>query len=226
MDLALEHENHELREEVTTLRAGMDRLNAMVEGLMAAQNRSPTPPSPHSTQAQVQTTVISEDVTIPTSVPPVSVSQCQMPDGFPWGMPSNFMPEGCQPAVQHVMTVPPPVVHTVPFGNEQIYHAEPSECLGVEGRMEDFQNQFQEMKREIKALRGKDLFGKNASDLCLVPNIKLPPKFKVPDFEKYKGDSCPRSHLTMYARKMSTQTDNHQVLIHYFQDSLTGAALK
>jgi hypothetical protein len=30
----------------------------------------------------------------------------------------------------------------------------------------------------------------------------------------------------MYARKMSTQTDNHQLLIHYFQDSLTGAALK
>lgn len=30
----------------------------------------------------------------------------------------------------------------------------------------------------------------------------------------------------MYARKMSTQTDNHQLLIHYFQDNLTGAALK
>ncbi|MCI89496.1 hypothetical protein A2U01_0110785, partial [Trifolium medium] len=37
MDLTLEHENRELREEVATLRAGMDRLNAMVEGLMAAQ---------------------------------------------------------------------------------------------------------------------------------------------------------------------------------------------
>src|ERR1051325_2246372 len=30
----------------------------------------------------------------------------------------------------------------------------------------------------------------------------------------------------MYARKMSTYNDNHQLLIHYFQDSLTGAALK
>ena len=30
----------------------------------------------------------------------------------------------------------------------------------------------------------------------------------------------------MYARKMSTQTDNPQLLIHYFQDSLTGAALQ
>src|SRR4051812_32372227 len=30
----------------------------------------------------------------------------------------------------------------------------------------------------------------------------------------------------MYARKMSTYADNHMLLIHYFQDSLTGAALK
>lgn len=30
----------------------------------------------------------------------------------------------------------------------------------------------------------------------------------------------------MYARNMSTQTDNHQLLIDYFQDSLSGAALK
>ncbi|MCI48867.1 hypothetical protein A2U01_0070110, partial [Trifolium medium] len=36
-----------------------------------------------------------------------------MPDGFPWGMPFNFMSKGCQPAVQHVVTVPPPVM-TVP----------------------------------------------------------------------------------------------------------------
>ena len=30
----------------------------------------------------------------------------------------------------------------------------------------------------------------------------------------------------MYIRKMSTYNNNHQLLIHYFQDSLTGAALK
>lgn len=68
------------------------------------------------------------------------------------------------------------------------------------------------------------MFGKNA--LCLVPNVKIPHKFKVPNFEKYKGNSCPLSDLVMYARKMSTQTLNHKRLIHYFQDSLTSAALK
>lgn len=124
------------------------------------------------------------------------------------------------------MSMPPPVIHTTPYHEEPIFHATPSESMGVYNKMDDFQDQFAEMQIEIKALRGKDLFGKNTHDLFLVPNVKIPAKFKVPDFEKYKGDSCPRSHLTMYARKMSTQIDNHQLLIHYFQDSLTGAALK
>jgi hypothetical protein len=48
--------------------------------------------------------------------------------------------------------------------------------------MDDFQAQFDKMQLEIKALRGKDLFGKDAHDLCLVPNVKIPPKFKVPEF--------------------------------------------
>lgn len=60
----------------------------------------------------------------------------------------------------------------------------------------------------------------------LVSNVKIPHKFKLLDFEKYKGNSCPLSHLVMYARKMSTQTNNHQLLIHYFQDNLIGAAFK
>jgi hypothetical protein len=63
-------------------------------------------------------------------------------------------------------------------------------------------------------------------DLCLVPNDRISTKFRVPEFEKYRGNSRPRSHLVMYDRKMSTQTDNHQLLINYFQDSLTGDALK
>ncbi|XP_050909333.1 uncharacterized protein LOC127123119 [Lathyrus oleraceus] len=56
--------------------------------------------------------------------------------------------------------------------------------------------------------------------------MKIPQKSKLPDFEKYKGNSCPLSHLVMYARKILTQIDNHQLLIHYFQDNFTGDTLK
>ena len=50
--------------------------------------------------------------------------------------------------------------------------------------------------------------------------------FKVAEYEKYKGNTFPRAHLVMYVRRMSTHTDDQHLLIHFFQDSLTGAALK
>ena len=30
------------------------------------------------------------------------------------------------------------------------------------------------------------------TELCLVPDVVIPPKFKVPDFDKYKGTTCPK----------------------------------
>ena len=54
----------------------------------------------------------------------------------------------------------------------------------------------------------------------------IPQKFKVPDFDKYKGISCPRTHLRAYCRKMAGHISNDQLLIHYFQDSLSGASLE
>jgi len=61
---------------------------------------------------------------------------------------------------------------------------------------------------------------RDAASLCLVPGVVIPPKFKVLDFEKYKGTTCPKSHLTMYCRKMTAHAHNEKLLIHCFQDSL------
>jgi len=52
----------------------------------------------------------------------------------------------------------------------------------------------------------------------------IPPKFKVPEFDKYKGITCPKNNLTMYCRKMASFVHDDKLLIHFFQDSLTGAA--
>ncbi|XP_058783715.1 uncharacterized protein LOC131658438 [Vicia villosa] len=227
----LEQENHEFRDEVTTLRVGVERLTALVESLVAARNQPSPPPSPHATQTQieVQTTMICEVSTATVFVAPtIGLSHYQMPNGYPGGMSYNFVPEGYHPVtgasqVTPIMTMTPPLVHTVPQAEEPIFQVEPNERNEA---YDDFQDQFQEMRKEIKALKGKNSFGKNAYDMCLVPNVKIPAKFKVPDFEKYKGNSCPQSHLTMYCRKMATHTDDDKLLIHYFQDSLIGAALK
>ncbi|KAI5438405.1 hypothetical protein KIW84_024232 [Lathyrus oleraceus] len=216
----LEQENRELKEEFA-------RLSALMESFLAAQSQSsPTPSTPP------QRTVISEIVS--STVPAASAHfvPTTMLAGIPWGMPPNFMLEGpaptfaSMPTSSPVLAVPPPVVHTMPRVDDTIYHSEPFEGPDVHEKMDAMNDQFLELRKELKTLRGKDLFGKSTAELCLVPNVKIPVKFKVPDFEKYKGNTCPLSHLVMYARKMSTQTDNDQLLIHYFQDSLSGAALR
>ena len=63
------------------------------------------------------------------------------------------------------------------------------------------------------------------ADLCLVPDIIIPPKFKVPDFDKYKGTTCPKSHLRMYCRRMGAYSMDEKLLMHFFQDSLARAAV-
>ena len=114
-------------------------------------------------------------------------------------------------------------IHTVPRKEEPIFHAG---NMGGYDRVDDLQEKYEMMNREMQALRGKEVLKKDVYYLCLVPNVRIPHKFKLPDFAKYKGTSCPKDHLTMYVRKMSTYANDHQVLIHYFQDSLIGAALK
>jgi len=114
------------------------------------------------------------------------------------------------------------LIHTTQQYNEPIYH---SGSVVAYDRVEDLKKNFDRIQVELKALRGKELFGKNAYDLCLVPNVVIPPKFKVPNFQKYKGNICPEIHLVMYVRKMSAYVGNDELLIHCFQDSLTDAAL-
>ena len=64
----------------------------------------------------------------------------------------------------------------------------------------------------------------DAIELSLVLDLVIPPKFKVLDFTKNGGTSCPKKHLTMYCRKMVGYIKNEKLLINYFQDSLTGYA--
>jgi len=63
------------------------------------------------------------------------------------------------------------------------------------------------------------------TDLCLVSDVIIPSKFKVPDFDRYKGMTCPKNHLKMYCRKMGAYSRDEKLLMHFFQDSLAGAAV-
>ena len=76
-------------------------------------------------------------------------------------------------------------------------------------------------------MEGSDVYGLvDASKMSLVPDLVLPPKFKVQTFDKYDGMKCPSAHLYMYCRKMTGYTSNDKLLIHCFQDSLIGSATR
>ena len=81
------------------------------------------------------------------------------------------------------------------------------------------------LEERLRAIEGTSKYGfMNAAELCLVPDVVIPPKFKVPEFEKFNGSTCPMNHLTSYCRKMASYAYDDKLLIHFFQDSLIGAA--
>jgi len=119
------------------------------------------------------------------------------------------------------VTYEAPLVHTAQQEERQIYH---SDSVAGDDRVGNLEERLDAIHKELKTMRGKEVFSQNMQDLCLVSDVVIPPKFKVPDFEKYKGDTCPESYLIMYARKMTSYKDNEPLLIHCFHKSLTGPA--
>ncbi|KAI5434489.1 hypothetical protein KIW84_021353 [Lathyrus oleraceus] len=186
----------QLENENRELKEEVSRLSALVESLLQAQKQAVNVQASASNQAPE---------VAPTSIPAHVMGSTDV-------MPS--MP----PSV--VNSVPTPALIPQVHVHETIYHSKAFENPNVYDKFDEMRDQFSDLRKE------KDLFGKSAFELCLVPNVKIPMKFKVPDFEKYRGNSRPLSHLVMYARKVSTHTDNDQLLIHYFQDSLSKATLK
>ena len=89
------------------------------------------------------------------------------------------------------------------------------------------QRKLELIEERLRMVEGSDAYGLvDASKMSLVPDLVLPPKFKVPTFDKYDGTKCPSAHLYMYYRKMTGHTNNDKLLIHYFQHSLTGSATR
>jgi len=84
-------------------------------------------------------------------------------------------------------------------------------------------NHIEEMLRVIEG--GGDYAFADMVELCLMSGVVIPLKFKVPDFDKYKETTCSKNHLKMYCRKMGAYAKDGKLLMHFFQESLTGAAV-
>ncbi|RDX98702.1 hypothetical protein CR513_18346, partial [Mucuna pruriens] len=91
--------------------------------------------------------------------------------------------------------------------------------------MPHLEEKWQSLEERLRAVEGEDKYGLEATNLCLVLDVGLLVDFKTLKFDKYKGSSCPRVHLAMYCQKMVAHIYDDKILIHYFQDSLIGAAI-
>jgi hypothetical protein len=82
------------------------------------------------------------------------------------------------------------------------------------------------LEERLRAVEGADLYDPvHAVKMCLVPNVAVPKEFRVPEFIKYTGTECPVTHLKSYCNKMTEVVNDEKLLIHFFQDSLSGLAL-
>lgn len=75
-------------------------------------------------------------------------------------------------------------------------------------------------------VEGQGVLGIDVTDMGLVPGVRVPPKFKVPVFDKYVGTTCLKTYVRAYYCKMSTISKDERLLMHFFQDNLTGASLE
>ena len=90
----------------------------------------------------------------------------------------------------------------------------------------EIQHKCKLLDERLKAIEGVDTYGRlDIMKLSLVSDLVIPPKFKVPNFPKYNGTSCPLMHLKMYYRKMAGYTNNEKHVIDYFQDSLSESTI-
>jgi hypothetical protein len=88
------------------------------------------------------------------------------------------------------------------------------------------QAKIEALEARLKVIEGVDIYDPvRAAEMCLVPNVVVPKKFRVPEFIKYSGTQCPMTHLRSYCNKMAEVVHDEKLLMHFFQDSLSGAKL-
>jgi hypothetical protein len=222
-----EEENAQLRAELAATKEDLAKAHDTMSTLLAAQEQPAT--------SVPATTEMIPSIPLSTRA---SDARFVMPNGRPYGLSAFYAPntaagisgitnQGQIPATnfasantsmpQVTTVVTNPVVHTVP----QVIDVDAPR--GQDPIVEAMREQLRELAgelREVKASRGNGVSAK-ARDLCSVSQFAVLKKFKVPDFNKYNGSSCPHSHVIRYVRKMANYVDNDALMIHCFQDSLT-----
>ncbi|RDX96103.1 hypothetical protein CR513_21283, partial [Mucuna pruriens] len=63
---------------------------------------------------------------------------------------------------------------------------------GSRGQVPPSEEKWQSLDERLRTVEGGNRYGLEAVDLCLILDVGLPTDFKTPEFDKYKGSSCPQ----------------------------------
>ncbi|KAJ9189329.1 hypothetical protein P3X46_000638 [Hevea brasiliensis] len=150
----------------------------------------PPPPPPTNDPHQASTSFTFHS---PIPDPTITINPAAM---------NNDLPYSHYPTVSNTDPYPSiliPPVHSIPhLSAGRAFHA-----MGGESKTRE-NEKLSALEERLRVIEGLNMYGSvNVASLRLVPDVVVPPKFKVPDFDKYTGNSDPRIHLATYIAKMS-----------------------
>ncbi|XP_077246067.1 uncharacterized protein LOC143885917 [Tasmannia lanceolata] len=138
-------------------------------------------------------------------------------------------------APQHPSVIPPPppamtrpAVLNVEDDIEDEQYAEHN-CLphlerDNEGRV--MADRIDKLTKEMENIKFQGPKKLNMADFMIYPGVTLPPRFKVPDMDKYDGTGCPRSHLMSVLPLLQQHGLSPEQVALLFPRSLIGVAKK
>ncbi|XP_077247897.1 uncharacterized protein LOC143887664 [Tasmannia lanceolata] len=140
-----------------------------------------------------------------------------------------------EPVPRQIPLIPPPhpamarlAVLNVEDDVEDEQYAEDN-CLphlerANEGRA--ITDRLDKLTREMESIKFQGPKKLSMSDFMIVPGVVLPPKFTVPDLDKYDGTGCPTSHLKSVIPLLQQHGLSPEQIALVFPRSLVGTAKK
>ncbi|XP_070020568.1 uncharacterized protein [Nicotiana sylvestris] len=153
----------------------------------------------------------------PASIPPLS--QSQMPNTI--DLSPQHAPDAHYYAQEPTFKVPDPYSYTP---------HEPHVETDKQPKNAEQEEMFRKVQSLEHSLRNMQGLGNQVSvaykDLCLFPDVQLSVGFKMPKFDLYNRHRDPVAHLRGYCSKMRGAGGKDELLMAYFSQSLSGAALE
>ncbi|PKI32301.1 hypothetical protein CRG98_047310 [Punica granatum] len=172
-------------------------------------------PSPVSVPAPATIYTVLSPMVFLASSAPVPI-QATKPFPFPTLQPYIGLPNHAPPPINIHFPEPGTLTHATLV-------APPTNFL-PEAKTEQ-ERRMRKMEETIRALQvGDPRHSTSHLDLTLFPGMRLPPKIKILNFQKFDRTKDLRHHLCYYHGKMLQYWDYEQFVIATFQESLSGPA--